>query len=183
MAWPLQIDFHGVDHSDALEVRLRKEVDRLGRFFDRVTACRVAVEKPHQRHHQGNLFAIRVMITLPDGRSVTVTRSPDPAHQHVDPYVTVRDAFKAASRRLQDEARRLRRHVKVHEAALSEGRIASLLAEKNGGFIRTGDGREVYFHRNSVAGRGFARLKIGDRVRFHAEDGEQGPQAAVVKPA
>ena len=42
------------------------------------------------------------------------------------------------------------------------------------------DGREVYFHRNSVLNDGFDGVKIGDRVRFAEEQGAEGPQASSV---
>jgi cold shock CspA family protein len=43
------------------------------------------------------------------------------------------------------------------------------------------DGREIYFHRNSVLDGGFARLAAGARVTFAEEAGEKGPQASTVK--
>jgi len=49
------------------------------------------------------------------------------------------------------------------------------------GILETGDGREVYFHRNSVLNGDFAKLAIGDRVTFAEEMGEKGPQASTVK--
>jgi cold shock CspA family protein len=56
-------------------------------------------------------------------------------------------------------------------------------AEDDYGFIVTPDGREVYFHRNSVVGGDFDRLEAGADVRFVEELGEQGPQASTVHPA
>ncbi len=47
------------------------------------------------------------------------------------------------------------------------------------GFLETPDGREVYFHRNSVIGS--AKLGEGTRVTFVEEEGEKGPQASTVK--
>ena len=43
------------------------------------------------------------------------------------------------------------------------------------------DGREVFFHRNSVLDDGFRHLDIGTEVRFVEELGEKGPQASTVK--
>jgi cold shock CspA family protein len=48
------------------------------------------------------------------------------------------------------------------------------------GRIKTADGREVYFHRNSFLGGDFDALDIGDKVRFVEEAGENGPQASTV---
>ena len=37
------------------------------------------------------------------------------------------------------------------------------------GFIATSDGREIYFHRNSVIDDAFDRLSVGSEVRFAEE--------------
>ena len=49
------------------------------------------------------------------------------------------------------------------------------------GFLKTSDGREVYFHRNSVLNDAFPRLKVGTRVTFAEEEGDKGPQASTVR--
>jgi cold shock CspA family protein len=50
------------------------------------------------------------------------------------------------------------------------------------GFLRTDDGREVYFHRNCLKGVDFDSLEPGTEVRFAEEPGRDGPQATVVRP-
>jgi cold shock CspA family protein len=42
-------------------------------------------------------------------------------------------------------------------------------------FIETADGREVYFHCNSVLDDAFEHLTVGSEVRFVEEMGEKGP--------
>ena len=49
------------------------------------------------------------------------------------------------------------------------------------GLIETSDGREIYFHRNSVLNGEFAKLSVGSRVTFAEEIGDKGPQASTVK--
>jgi cold shock CspA family protein len=49
------------------------------------------------------------------------------------------------------------------------------------GFLETDDGREVYFHRNSVLDGGFGSLRVGSRVVFAEEPGLDGPQASTVR--
>ena len=49
------------------------------------------------------------------------------------------------------------------------------------GFLEAADGREVYFHRNSVLDGAFNRLAVGTHVTFAEEMGEKGPQASTVK--
>src|SRR2546427_559512 len=54
-------------------------------------------------------------------------------------------------------------------------------AHEGYGFLRTRDGRQIYFHRRSVLHDGFERLAIGTEVRFEEEDGSDGPQASTVQ--
>ena len=95
--------------------------------------------------------------------------------------MTIRDAFKAARRQLQDIVRRRGGHVKEHEAP-PHGTIAELHPEADHGFIASSDGRHIYFHRNSVADDGFDDLREGEEVRFSEAEGDKGPQAAFVRP-
>ena len=104
MQVPLEIVFHGVDHSVAVETAVRKRVEKLEQFADNITSCRVTVEAPHRNHQQGNLFAVSVDLHFPGGE-VIANRAPGEKHAHEDVYVALRDAFKAARRQLQDRRR------------------------------------------------------------------------------
>jgi cold shock CspA family protein len=72
--------------------------------------------------------------------------------------------------------------VKIHEAP-PKGRVVKLFPEEDYGFIETSDGREVYFHRNSVIDPAFDKLKEGTKVVFIEEQGDKGPQAKRVSAA
>jgi cold shock CspA family protein len=60
--------------------------------------------------------------------------------------------------------------------------VSKLFPDEGYGFIGTPDGREVYFHRDSVLHGGFDHLRIGTEVAFVEEEGKKGPQASTVKP-
>ena len=109
MQIPLQITIRDVDHSDALEARIRSKVDKLEEFTKHIMSCRVVVEVPHKHHHQGKQFNVRIDIGVP-GHEIAVNRD----HAE-DVYVAVRDAFDAAKRQLEDYARKIRGDVKMHE--------------------------------------------------------------------
>ncbi|PQA89388.1 HPF/RaiA family ribosome-associated protein [Hyphococcus luteus] len=175
------ITFEDMAPPDAVRARIEQEIQKLERFFGRITACRVAVGKPQKHHRHGDLFSVTVHLTLPGGKEIHADRNPPLDHAHEDIYVAIRDVFAAARRKLQDEARKLRGDVKHHDAPL-EAVIATLVAEEDYGFLETEDGREVYFHRNSVANDGFDKLQTGARVAFAEESGDKGPQATFVKP-
>ncbi|UNC14597.1 HPF/RaiA family ribosome-associated protein [Acidiphilium multivorum] len=182
MTVPLQITFKDIDRSPALEARIREKAEALSRFDARILRCHVIIEAPHRHHHKGKLYRARIEIAVPRGDIVINRESPE-NHAHEDPYVAVRDAFDAAVRKLEDHARRLDDAVKHHEEALVHGQVVRFVADADYGFIATDDGREVYFHRNSVAGNGFARLRVGDDVRLAVAEGRDGPQASLVRPA
>jgi len=61
------------------------------------------------------------------------------------------------------------------------GRVTRLLPKADHGFITLDDGQEVYFHRHSVAADGFDALRIGDAVTLIMSEGEEGPQASLVR--
>lgn len=117
MQLPLEIAFKDLDHSDAVETRVRQEAQKLERFFSHITSCRVVVEAPHKQHSKGNLYRIGIHLTVPPGQTIDVTRSHSDDPRHSDVNVAIKDAFKAAARRLEDYARRLRGDVKTHSQA------------------------------------------------------------------
>jgi ribosomal subunit interface protein len=108
MQIPVQITFRDFDHSDFIEANVRKCAARLERFHDRITSCHVTLEMPHRRHHQGNIFRVRVDVTAP-GSDLSVAREQgvDHAH-HEDVYATIREAFHAAGRKLEESLNRHR---------------------------------------------------------------------------
>lgn len=159
--------------SDAIEAKIAERVGKLDRFYERIMGCRVTIEQTQRRHHQGRLYNVRIDLTAP-GSELVVNRT-----EHEDLYIAVRDAFEALERKLEEYARQQRGTVKTHsEAPL--GRITKLFPDRGYGFIETADGREIYFHRNSVIDPDFERLRVGSSVVFLEEQGTKGPQAARV---
>jgi cold shock CspA family protein/ribosome-associated translation inhibitor RaiA len=174
MKIPLQITFRDFESSEAVEARVRDEVDKLERFHPHIISCRVVLERPHRHHHKGNQFHTSVYITLP-GDDVEINRGERPEYEDI--YVSIRDAFDDARRRLDVQKDLRRRSVKQKETP-PHGAVGRLFPDH--GFIRTADGRDVYFHRNSVLNDDFERLEVGTEVRFAEEMGDKGPQASTV---
>jgi ribosomal subunit interface protein len=114
MRQPLQINFRDIPQSDAVEARVREKAEKLDRFYDKIMTCSVMVEAPHGHHHKGNLYHVRIDLTVPNGE-IVINRDPKDNHAHEDVYVAIRDAFDAARRKLQDYARKQRGDVKKHE--------------------------------------------------------------------
>ncbi len=179
MELPLQITFRNFPPSDALEAKIRQQVEKLNRFYHSIISCRVLVAAPHQHHHQGNIYHVRIDLTLPQGELV-INRNPSQNHSHEDLYVAIRDAFLAAQRRLKSYAAIQSNETKLHEIP-AHGRVISLLPEYGYGFIETSEGNEVYFHQNSLLNCSLRDLQVGSEVRLSEHLGDKGLQASSVR--
>lgn len=102
MKQPLQITFHGMDRSDAVEEAVRRKCEHLDRFASDLMACRVVVDLKQQHKHQGRPFGVAISVTLP-GRELVVDRV-----ENEDVYVALRDAFDAMKRQVEESARQRR---------------------------------------------------------------------------
>jgi len=205
MVNPLQITFRNMPHSPAIEETVREKAAKLDSYYDRIMGCHVVVEAPHRHHHKGKAYQVRIDLTVPGGelvinrmpkrlsaarlrelelagKDLTENHEPSKHAAHEDVYVAIRDAFNSAGRKLQDYARKRRGKVKVHEPA-PLARVTKLFPEEDYGFLETPDGREIYFHKNSVLQPGFDQLEVGTEVHFTEAAGEKGPQASTVRLA
>jgi ribosomal subunit interface protein len=178
MQLPLQISFLNLPPSPSVEAVVKEKAEKLDRFAEHIMSCHVFIEAPHKHQHKGELYQVRIDITVPD-KEIVATHHSDRNHAHEDVFVAIRDAFNAAKRQLEDYVRQRRSDVKQHDTQ-PFGRIQKIFPESDYGLITTSDNREVYFHRNSVLGEQFDHLQEGMRVHFTEEMGEQGPQASTV---
>jgi cold shock CspA family protein len=182
--------------SAAVAARLQEEADKLERYFDRITSCRVIVEARHRHHRRGDPFHIRIELGVP-GKELVVTHEPTLKQEvqgewhkhlevegpHKDVYVAIRDAFRAMRRQLKDYVHSSLRHdVKTHHTA-PHAKVSKLFPKEGYGFIETPDGREIYFHKNSVLNSGLDHLEIGDDVIFSEEPGDKGPRVTSIRLA
>jgi cold shock CspA family protein len=179
METSVEVDFQGMTATPALQTSIEQHVAKLEQRYGRATACRVVVKGPSEHHRTGR-YEVNIRIALPDGREVDISRTPSADERHTDLEFAINDSFKRARRQLQDQVRKLQGQIKQHEGE-PIGTVASLDASGEFGFLEAGDGREIYFHRNSVIDDAFNQLQVGTRVLFAEETGEKGPQASTVK--
>ena len=128
------------------------------------------------------------------GKELVVTHEPVLKHEeqwykrlevedpHKDVYVAIHNAFKAIRRQLQEYVRCLRHDVKTHHP-MPRAKVSKLFSKEGYGFIETPDGREIYFHKNSVLNSALEHLNIGDEVIFSEETGDKGPHATSIRLA
>ena len=171
MQVPLEISTRRIELSPDLEADLRRRATKMERLYDRITSCRIAVERESLHHNEGGPYRVRLDITVPGSELVA-----DKAAEELN--IAIRDAFQAAERQVDEFSQRRRGEVKT-QVGPPEGRVVRIFPEQDFGFLEAGDGREVYFHRNAVL-EGFDKLEVGNRVRFAEEQGIEGPQASTV---
>jgi ribosomal subunit interface protein len=104
----LQITIRDMEHSPALEERIRDKVKKLEQVYPRIMGCRVVLEAPHRHKQQGKQFIVRLDVTVP-GKEIVVNHD-----HHEDAYVALRDAFNAARRQLEEYGRIQRGDIKNH---------------------------------------------------------------------
>ncbi len=109
---PLQITFRQMEPSPALEARIRELVGRLERFSSHIVRGHVTVGPPPQHHRQGGLYDFQLELSVP-GEVIAVHHARQSNRSHENPYVALRDAFRAARRKLQDYEHKRRGDVKT----------------------------------------------------------------------
>ncbi|MBI2829525.1 MAG: HPF/RaiA family ribosome-associated protein [Chloroflexi bacterium] len=94
----------------------------------------------------------------------------------------IRRTFDSAQRELEQMVERQRGEVKIPAQQEISAVVQRILREQGYGFLRTPEGEEIYFHKNSVLHGHWDDLKVGTAVRYTLELGEKGLQASSVEP-
>lgn len=182
MDTPLQIVFDGMDSSDAVEAHVREKVAKLEQFYNHIIDGRVILKRDNRRHRKGPVYSMTIEMSVP-GKKLVVSHDPGNYHrhdQHLMPLIN--DAFAAMSRQLEHFGQIQRGEVKAHPEPL-QGRVTNLFPEQEYGFVTLTDGREIYFHKNSVVRPDFDELEKETPVRIVVAYDESpiGPQATTVE--
>jgi len=191
-----QVTFRNMTAIADVRETIESRIQKLETFCKPILSCRVMIEAPANHHRKGDPFHVRIDATLTDGRIVVKHAESLYPGKRVDSersgkgrettserkclMLAVRGAFDAAKRKLLDHARLRRADVKTHEPNLT-ATITRIFTEEGYGYLETSDGREIYFHANSVLGSPFKKLKTGVRAQFVEEPGIKGPQASTVR--
>jgi len=162
MQTPAQIELEGVAATPELQESIDQHIAELESRFGRLTAGRVVVRGPGDRHRTGGQYKVSIRLALPDGREVNIARTPKQDERYADLTFAVDNAFKRARRRLQDQSRLMQGQSKQHENQ-PIGTVVRIDPSGEFGFIECADGHEVYFSCNSVVD-GSSNIAPGMRV-------------------
>ncbi|MBE0480138.1 MAG: HPF/RaiA family ribosome-associated protein [Dehalococcoidia bacterium] len=178
---PVKITYRGLEKTDAIENLVREKVDKLEQVHGHIISCRVVLEERHKSMQTGKPYLVRVEVAVPPGQFVIGERESTRPEREEPLSTLIRNAFEATRRQLADLAERQRHEVKIETSRQITALVEKIFREEGYGFLRTLDGRQIYFHRNSALHGEFDRLEIGTGVRFAEEMGEKGPQASSVE--
>ena len=107
MTVPLEIHFHGLDKSDAMETRVREKFAKLARHFDRMSGCRVVLEAASRNPAKAKVFCVKIEISVKGGKPIIINHEREGAHANEDLALTIRDAFDTALRQVDEMASQL----------------------------------------------------------------------------
>jgi cold shock CspA family protein/ribosome-associated translation inhibitor RaiA len=124
-------------------------------------------------HHRLGAFEIRAVSSVPDDTIVVKKNG-----ELVVPLIV--EVFDDLDRRLREYSRQ-RQHLTRQEIPCAIGIVYRVVPDSDYGFIQSADGREIYFHKNSLKNVSYKDLHEGDSVEFCEEDGTKGPQATWVR--
>ena len=103
----VEIHFHGIEKSEAVEERVREKVSKLEKHFGRMTRCRVVLEAPHRNPQKPKVFQVKIELGMPHRRPVIVRHEREGSHAHEELPLAIRDAFNAAQRKVDGESRKI----------------------------------------------------------------------------
>lgn len=113
----LTIAFHGLDHSSAVEERVREEARKLDKIFDRIIGGTVRIEAPHRHQSHNMRYEVNIQIEMPGKGEIVVSHAPGKSEDHEDLFKTIHQAFNAARRQLKERVEKMRGNVKNHDRA------------------------------------------------------------------
>src|SRR3989339_178713 len=180
---PIEIVFRNVNKTAEIEDLIRARAAKLEQICGYMSSCRVVVEQPQKQHENGNPYRMRMRIdmTVPPCHELVATREATQGNTH-DPLTgVIGKTFDAAAKQLKTLTSKQHKLVKVHPEQEANAVVGILFRDDGYGFLRTINGREIYFHKNSILHNNFEDLKIGMAVRFVEEQGAKGPQATSVQ--
>jgi ribosome-associated translation inhibitor RaiA len=101
MEIPVKVQFRNLPFTPSLEQKVIERAQKLERYSDRITDCRVMIEASHRHHQYGVIYHVSIELDMP-GKKLAVTREREMNPAHKDAWVAIRDAFDAIRRQMAD---------------------------------------------------------------------------------
>jgi putative sigma-54 modulation protein len=109
----VEVHFHGIEKSAAIDARVREKIAKLAKHFDRMTSCRVVVDVPNRSPQKPKVYQVKIEIGVPGRRPIVVKHDREGSHATEELGLALRDAFGAALRRLDDTSSKIGQRSKL----------------------------------------------------------------------
>jgi ribosome-associated translation inhibitor RaiA len=113
MTTHVEVRFHGIEKSDAIEQRVREKVAKLQKHFQRMTSCRVGIEASQRTPQKPKVLQIKIEIGIPRRKPIVVSHERVGGHAGEELCLAIRDAFEAAMRKVDGTAARIGQRSKL----------------------------------------------------------------------
>ena len=145
------ISYRNLDPSPAVDAIARRRIDRLEHLFDRIIGCDLSLEALQRRKRHGRTVRAHLVVHLL-GPDLSVERTVAQGSAQEDLIMAVNCAFSAAEKILKRQ-KKVMGHLEVkHHPPVLHGEITLIEQELGHGWLRAGDGREVYFQEDALTG-------------------------------
>ncbi|HJZ33566.1 MAG TPA: HPF/RaiA family ribosome-associated protein [Hyphomicrobiaceae bacterium] len=124
---PVEVHFHGIQKSEAIERRVRDKVAKLEKHCGRMTSCRVVLEASQRNAQKPKVYTIKIEIDIPRHRPVVVSHERIGSHASEELSMALRDAFEAALRKMEGMAARRGQRTKLERGRRRPSSIARRL--------------------------------------------------------
>jgi ribosome-associated translation inhibitor RaiA len=113
MTTAIEVHFHGIEKSTAIEQQVRDKVAKLRRHFARMSSCRVAIEVPQRTADKPKVYQIKIEIGVPRRAAIVVSHERKGTHANAELPRAIRDAFEAAMRKVNGMSARISQRSKI----------------------------------------------------------------------
>lgn len=101
MQVPKKVIYRNLEPSEVLTERILEKIHKLEHKFERMIGCQVVVEQAHHHQNKGNLYSVRIDVTLPGGELVVSEHPGKDPEMHDKVYAAMNSAFSAINRQLE----------------------------------------------------------------------------------
>jgi ribosomal subunit interface protein len=109
-----QVIFHDVTRTPWVEEYIGERLQRLDRFAEGITSCRVTLTQEQASHHKGNRYSVLVEVHVPPQHDLAVRKQKDMHDLKQQLPALINLAFGAVERQLKKTAQRRRGEEKSH---------------------------------------------------------------------
>ncbi|MFW5729474.1 MAG: cold shock domain-containing protein, partial [Spirochaetota bacterium] len=170
-----------IERDETIDNLVNGEVNHLEEVNDHISSCRVSIEKPNEHIRSGSPYRVRIDVTVPPRHEIVSKQEPGQGDMHEALSTVILNVFDGARRQLQELNERQGDHVKRDREPETNAIVNKVFHDEGYGFLKSLEGRDIYFHRNSVLNNDFDRLAKGTGVYYSEEMGEKGLQASSLR--